>query len=530
MAEVETTITAKALYDSLTQDRNPYITRAERNAKLTVPYLFPKNGISPASDLDDTNQSLGARGIRHLASKLQLALFPVNSPFFKYQIDDLALQALMKSDGKRGEVERALSARERAVISEMNASMFRPISFEACRQLLVSGNYLLFIPKKGKPRGFRLSSYVVQRDASGNILDIVVREEIAKTALPPEIRAALPVANAADAREAKIEVYTKISLSEDGSKYVITQEVLDQVVAGAYSGEYPADKLPWLPIRLTYIEGEDYGRAFVDEYVGDLTSLNALTGAIRDGTMQAAKVIWLIAANSTTSAAKLAKAENGGFVQGSKDHVTCLQMEKAADFSVAERLIGALTERISYGFLLNSAIQRNGERVTAEEIRFMAGELDQGLGGIYSLLSEELQMPVAKLYGQRMEAVRKVPPLPKEISSTSIVTGLDALGRGNDLTNLDTFVAGAAQLFGPEIVKERISPTEYFKRRGAALAIDTGGLVLTDEEIAAQQDAEHQRQLAVAATPNAVAQMGGGMRDAQQQAADAETAQAQGTE
>lgn len=527
MSEVVETISAKALYDSLVQDRNPYITRAERNAKLTVPYLFPKNGISPASDLDDTNQSLGARGIRHLASKLQLALFPVNSPFFKYQIDDLALQALMKSDGKRGEVERALSARERAVISEMNASMFRPISFEACRQLLVSGNYLLYIPKKGKPRGFRLSSYVVQRDASGNILDIVVREEIAKTALPAEIRAGLST-DATATREAKVEVYTKISLSEDGAKYVITQEVEGNEVAGGYSGEYPADKLPWLPIRLTYIEGEDYGRAFVDEYVGDLTSLNALTGAIRDGTMQAAKVIWLIAPNSTTSAAKLAKAENGGFVQGSKDSVTCLQMEKAADFSVAERLIQALTERISYGFLLNSAIQRNGERVTAEEIRFMAGELDQGLGGIYSLLSEELQMPVAKLYGQRMESVRKVPPLPREISSTSIVTGLDALGRGNDLTNLDVFVQGAAQLFGPEIVKERISPTEYFKRRGAALAIDTGGLVLTDEEIVAQQDAEHQRQMILAGTPNAVAQVGGGMRDAQQQAADAE--QAQGTE
>ncbi|MBY5849781.1 phage tail protein [Rhizobium leguminosarum] len=529
MTEVAT-ISAKALYDSLTQDRNPYVTRAERNAKLTVPYLFPKNGISPASDLDDTNQSLGARGIRHLASKLQLALFPVNSPFFKYQIDDIALQALTKSEGKRGEVERALSARERAVISEMNSSMFRPISFEACRQLLVSGNYLLFIPKKGRPRGFRLSSYVVQRDASGNVLDIVVKEEIAKTALPAEIRAALPEQQGAATREAKIEVYTKISLNEDGSKYVITQEVENQIVAGGYTGEYPVDKMPWLPIRLTYIEGEDYGRAFVDEYVGDLTSLNALTGAIRDGTMQAAKVIWLVHPNSTTSAVKLAKAENGGFVQGSKDSVTCLQMEKAADFSVAERLIQSLTERLSYGFLLNSAIQRSGDRVTAEEIRFMAGELDQGLGGIYSLLSEELQMPVAKLYGTRMESVRKVPPLPKEISSTSIVTGLDALGRGNDLTNLDVFVQGASQLFGPEVIKERISTEEYFKRRGAALAIDTGGLVRTDDQIVAEKQAEHERQLAVAAAPNAVAQMGGGIRDAQQQAADAEQAQAQGTE
>jgi hypothetical protein len=527
MAEtVVEVIKAKALYDALTQDRNPYITRAERNARLTVGYLFPKAGTSATADLDDTNQSLGARGIRHLASKLQLALFPVNAPFFKYQIDDIALQQLTKSDGKRGEVEKALSVRERAVINEMNSSMFRPISFEVCRQLLVSGNYLLFIPKKGRPRGFRLSSYVVQRDPSGNVLDIVVKEEIAKTALPKEIRAALPEADAQTARDAKIEVYTKISLNEDGTKYIVTQEVADQEISGQYAGEYPVDKMPWLPVRLTYLEGEDYGRAFVDEYVGDLTSLNALTGAIRDGTMQAAKVVWLVAPNSTTSASKLAKAENGGFVQGSRDHIHCLQMEKAADFSVAERLIAALTERISYGFLLNSAIQRQGERVTAEEIRFMAGELDQGLGGIYSLLSEELQMPVAQLYGLRMESVRKVPPLPKEISSTSIVTGLDALGRGNDLNNLDTFIQGAAQTFGPEIIQKRINDGEYFKRRGAALGIDTGGLVRSDEDIQAEQEAERQHQLMTAAAPNAVAQAGGAMRDQAQQEADA--AQPQG--
>jgi hypothetical protein len=135
-------------------------------------------------------------------------------------------------------------------------------------------------------------------------------------------------------------------------------------------------------------------------------------------------------------------------------------------------------------------------------------------------------MPVAKLYGARMESVRKVPPLPKEISSTSIVTGLDALGRGNDLTNLDTFIQGAAQTFGPDVVKQRISSGEYFKRRGASLGIDTGGLVRTDEELQQEVEQERQHQMMLAGAPNAIAQAGGAMRDQQQQAADA--AQPQG--
>lgn len=46
--------------------------------------------------------------------------------------------------------------------------------------------------------------------------------------------------------------------------------------------------------------------------------------------------------------------------------------------------------------LLNSAVQRNGERVTAEEIRYVAGELEDTLGGVYSLLSQELQLSLIR--------------------------------------------------------------------------------------------------------------------------------------
>lgn len=55
----------------------------------------------------------------------------------------------------------------------------------------------------------------------------------------------------------------------------------------------------------------------------------------------------------------------------------------------------AIESRLSYAFMLNSAVQRSGERVTAEEIRYVANELEDTLGGIYSILSQELQLPLA---------------------------------------------------------------------------------------------------------------------------------------
>lgn len=527
MAEAQK-VTAKALYEELSNDRSPYLTRARRAAELTVPYLFPKDGTSGSTTFVEPSQSLGARGVRHLASKLQLALFPVNAPFFKYSIDDLALQALTQSTDQRGEVEKALNARERAVIAEMNGSMFRPIAFEACRQLLVAGNYLLHIPKKGKPRGHRLSSYVVKRDASGNILDIVILEKIARTALPLDILAKISAAKASaeKPRDETVDVYTKITLDEENEKYLVTQEIDDVEMDSDFSGEYPKDALPWVPLRFSYLEGENYGRGFVDEYIGDLNSLDVLTGALRDGTVQGAKVVWMVRPAATVSVAKLAKAENGDFVQGDPESVVPLRLDKQADFAVAERFIAQLTERLSYAFLLNSAIQRNGERVTAEEIRYMAGELDQGLGGVYSLQAEEFQMRVAKLYQLRMEANRKVPPLPKEVTSMSIVTGLDALGRGNDLANLDALVAGAGQVVGPEAVARYLNPGEYFKRRGAALGIDMGGLIRTDEELAQADQQAQMMALAQHLGPQALSQMGGLAK--QQMANDAAAEQSQG--
>ena len=511
MTKEKEKVSAKALYDQLVTDREPYLRRARRAAELTVPSLFPKEGIGASTDFEEPSQSLGARGIRNLASKLQMALFPINAPFFKYTIDDMALQSLTQAEGQRGAVEKALNSRERAVLDEMNGSLFRPISFEACRQLLIAGNYLLFIPKKGKPRGFRLSSYVVKRDAAGNVIDIVILESMARTALPEEIAEHInSVTTQTDAeRDSKVDVYTHISKETDQDLYTVTQEVDGVELPSDYSGTYTKDTLPWIALRFTYIEGENYGRSFCDEYIGDLNTLNGLTKALRDGTIQGAKVVWMVHPNSTVSVRKLAAAENGSFVQGQHDSVVPLQLNKAADFSVAERFIAQLTERLSFAFLLNTAIQRNGERVTAEEIRYMAGELDQGLGGVYSLLSEEFQLPVARLYELRMMFVRKVPPLPKEITNTAIVTGLDALGRGNDLNNLDALVAGAAQVVGAEQVARYLNAGEYFKRRGAALGIDMSGLIKTDEELAKADEQAQLMALAQNLGPQAISQMGG---------------------
>jgi hypothetical protein len=79
--------------------------------------------------------------------------------------------------------------------------------------------------------------------------------------------------------------------------------------------------------------------------------------------------------------------------------------------------------------------------VTAEEIRYMAQELETGYGGIYSNLSQELQLPLVSLLMDRLEKKDvNSPPLPRKYIKPAITTGLDAIGRGNDRTRLSQFL------------------------------------------------------------------------------------------
>ena len=79
----------------------------------------------------------------------------------------------------------------------------------------------------------------------------------------------------------------------------------------------------------------------------------------------------------------IAKAENTAIIEGNSNDVSVLQMEKFSDFRVAYQSMGGIEERLSQQFMLQSSVQRNGERVTAEEIRYLAGELEDTMSGIY---------------------------------------------------------------------------------------------------------------------------------------------------
>ena len=471
-------------YSQLESERDTFLERGREAAKLTIPTLMPEEGHSSSSTYATPYQGIGARGVNNLASKLLLALLPPNSPFFRLTIDDFDLQQI--AGDNRGQVEEGLARIERAAMQEIEGKSIRVPVFEALKLLIVTGNALVYMPKEGGMKVYRPDRYVTKRDSMGNILEIITKESVSPLMLPDAVKEIIPPS---DTPVKNYDLYTCVKTTEKGQ--MVHQEVAGIEVPNS-RGTFKKDQNPFIPLRFIRIDGEDYGRGFIEEYIGDLRSLEALTQAIVQGSAASSKVLFLVRPNGTTKTANLAKAPNGAFLTGDANDVSTLQVQKSSDFRVALETMRMINDRLAAAFLLNSSVQRAAERVTAEEVRFMAQELETALGGVYSILSQEFQLPLINLLLESLTKQGKMPRMPKDSVKPTVVTGIEALGRGQDLNKLATFLQ-YLQPLGAEVIASEMNLGDYIDRLAASLGIDTSGLIKSAEQ--KQQEAMMQQQM-----------------------------------
>ena len=483
--------TAKQRYSKLKQHREHFLDRAEECAEITIPSLIQPEGFTATSDLYNPFQSVGARGVNNLASKLLLLLLPPNSPFFRLSIAGKAKQELDQNKEMKSDVEKSLSIIEKEVSNKIEQLALRVSVFEALKHLIVSGNVLTYLPKKGSMRVFPLSQYICQRDSSGNVCEIIIQEKLSILALGDDIAAQI-MANPEYKKDEEIELYTHIYKLDD-KKFYVCQEV-NGIKIPESIGTFNKDRMPYQALRMVRVDNEDYGRGYVEEFLGDLKSLEGLSQSLVESAAASSKVIFLVRPNAVTRKKDLSMSRNGDIITGSKDDVTVLQAEKQYDLQVVERTIQKLEERLSYAFLLHTAIQRDAERVTAQEIRYMAEQLETAMGGIYSLLSQEFQLPLVTILMKRMEQANEIPTLPEKSVRPTIITGIEALGRGNDLQKLREFVAEIGNLaqINPQVV-QALNPDDLIKRIATGLGIETEGLIKSPEQLAQEQEAQEEQ-------------------------------------
>ena len=484
---------AKERYDALSSTRSQYLKIAEQASSLTLPYLIREDETynRSARTLTTPWQSVGAKGVVTLASKLMLALLPPQTSFFKLQVDEAMLGKIGGDPRIKSELDLSFSKIERTILEAIAASDDRVVVHQALKHLVVAGNVLIFMSKDGL-KLFPLNRFVVERDGDGNVLEIVTKERISRKLLETEygIKPLPPVdVNTDYSNSEDVDVYTYVK--REKNTFVWHQEAFGDLIQGT-KGKAPIATNPWIALRFQTVDGESYGRGRVEEFMGDLQSLEALSQALVEGSAAAAKVVFTVSPSSTTKPSTLAKAGNGAIIQGRPDDIGVVQVGKTADFATAYQMIQQLERRLSEAFLVLTV--RQSERTTAEEVRMTQMELEQQLGGLFSLLTVEFLKPYLARKLNVFERTGEIPKLPKGIVNPVIVAGLNALGRGQDRESLGQFLATIAQTMGPEAIGQYINAEEVVKRLAAAQGIDTLNLVKTQEEIQGEQQQAMQQQ------------------------------------
>jgi hypothetical protein len=491
---------AASRYARLASDRTIFLDTARDCAALSLPYLLTPTGVVNGQKLPTPWQSMGAKGVNVMASKLMLSLFPVNATFFKLQINDgkLSLDPNL-SAAVKSEIDLSLSKMERVVMQNIAESQDRVILHQAMKHVIVTGNVLIYMGSNGV-KLYPLDRFVVVRDGEGNPTEIVTVESIDRQFLPAEFQTeqARNVNDVADntsapstdvtVGEGEAAVYTWAKLKDGQWRW--RQEVDGKIVPDSY-GKAPKNTTPWLPLRFNVVDGEDYGRGRIEEFLGDLKSLEGLMQAMVEGSAAAAKVVFLVSPAATVKPSTLAKAGNGAIIQGRAEDVTAVQVSKQADFSSAYQMIQSLTQRLSEAFLIMTV--RQSERTTAEEIRATQQELNEQLGGIYGNLTTELVRPYLQRKLFTLQRSKELPQLPKGIVFPTIIAGLEGIGRGQDRESLMMFLQTISQALGPEAMAQYIDPEEAVKRLAAAQGIDTLKLVKTADQ--RQQEKQQMQQM-----------------------------------
>jgi len=484
-------MTAKTRYDYLSSERTQFLDEAEQASELTLPYLIIKDQYTKGMrHLPTPWQSVGAKGAVTLAAKLMQSMLPVQTSFFKLQVDESQLGESFSPQIK-SELDLSFAKIERTILEAIAASNDRVVVHEALLHLVVAGNALIFMGRDGL-KVYPLNRYVVERDGNGNVIEIVTKETIAKKLIEDQLPEDVlkqydTVVDGSDDNVEECDIYTHIK--RDNNRYVWHQEVHGVVLEKSY-GKAPLDVTPWIPLRFNSVDGEDYGRGRVGQFIGDLKSLEALSQALVEGSAAAAKVVFTVSPSSTTKPSTLANAGNGAIVQGRPDDIGVVQVGKTADFRTAFEMMQQLERRINDAFLVMQV--RQSERTTAEEVRLTQMELEQQLGGLFSLLTTEFLLPYLNRILNQFQKTGKIPRLPKDVVKPTIVAGVNALGRGQDRESLGQFLTIVSQTMGPEAVQQYINPEEVIKRLAAAQGIDVLNLVRSMQEIQGEQQQQQQ--------------------------------------
>ena len=460
-----------------TSNRGTFLENFERYAGWTIPALFPREGLM-VDEVQTDYQSFGAQAVNNIVNKIVTTMFHPARPFFKAKIPEEQRELLADTS----DLDSQLTAVEKKCMERFAVRDGRTAVTNLLMQLIVTGNGLLHMMPNEKYRVFSYRDYDATYDSFGNVAHCIVREWTNVNMLSNE-HARLCLDNGRQADE-QVQVFTGIRRIAKGY-YLVWQEIENFVIVDGY-GVYSEDSCPWKPQRLMVMPNRHAGIGLVEQFSGDFHRLSKLALTDLDILAIITDVKTLVKPGGRTKVKDLNDSLPGEYVVGEEGdlHSHMHDMRNQSEF--VDKKSQEVIRRLSQVFLMNGNVIRDAERVTAEEVRYIAQELDQVHGGMYSVLARTLQRPIAK------DLMRSINHLFKDFEPL-IITGLESLSRMSELDSYRGFIndmTGVGQaLTGPHAAW--INLEKVTKKFASGWGIDATEVMFTP----AEKQAEEKRML-----------------------------------
>ncbi|UNY50203.1 portal protein [Stenotrophomonas phage c9-N] len=485
--------------------RGNIIRRAERYAKWTIAKIFPDSWYDGNNGtVSNEWQSLGAQAVNHLSNRLMQTLFAPSRPFFRLGPKKAAKEAMATiGPEQQGELENKLSVVEREAADVVDKLSLRTKLYELLKLLIVTGNALMIL-RDGTMRILNMRSYVVRRDLDGKVIELMIRERVQREEIDPEA-----LAMAERSGQFMLETdgmttrYRWIKYDPITKKYNESQWLDKFQLPAKWSSSYSEERMPYRAVTWDLSSGMHYGTGLVEDYKGDFAALAALSRSTINAAIMNSEFRWLLRAGVMTSAQDLANSRNGDVLYGEPGDITPLPSGMEAKLDVNITVVQEYVQRIGAGFMLQSAVTRQAERVTTVELRMNAEELEGGLGGAYSRLAGDLQIPMATFCLENSGYSLK-----NSQWEATVITGLAALSRVGDRDRLNSFLQSIMPLIqaNPNAVIPRLRIGALISDMASAEGIDRNKYVLSDAEFQQQQAMEQQQALMQQAAAGAIDQ------------------------
>lgn len=517
---------ADSIYNKLKTKRQPVLDTARELATITLPHVFPPEGFNEGDTIGTNNQSVGADCVNTLASKLMYLMLPPSRAPIEFMLREYKLRQsndpAASDPALISKLNVALANLEMIHKRRLDATTMRMMLVLLADHLLLGGNVCWEHTSLDYPVVHPMSTYVVKRDKDGRQRFVILEEKANVEDLPEELRAKAKQKHKDDWKdkmpwEQDVCVHKVCLRDKDNPSHHYTWQEWEGELIPETELTIDRDVPNLYAAWLIPSPGKDWGRSYCEQYRGDLYCVENCYSAIQDMGAAAALTLLFVRPGGTTNLRTVSGAANLKWLPGDAADITAFRLDKGQDAQFLMSLSERTERRLAKAFLTMTAFQRQGERVTAEEWRQIASEIDEAMGGLYSVLAQTTQRHLmTRAIELHREEDKSLPNVTNnDAIELAVVTGADALGRSHETEETMAAIKDVGMAM-PNAIR-RLSEDEVWRRRFSGAGVDTEGLLMPPEQVN-QQDQSQQQQGVMAAAAPGVAQEAakaafGGMKD-----------------